>query len=59
MASAKDIRALAQEELDKEKQEKAKARMKVLLRQLDDARIIVANFERELDELEQELANGL
>lgn len=51
----KKIREEAQAEVDKERAEKAKARIKDKLKALEQAKQVVKNLERELIDLEDEL----
>lgn len=51
----KKIREEAEAEFEKERGEKAKQRLKIKLKELDTARQVVKNLERELEDLEDEL----
>jgi predicted nucleic acid-binding Zn-ribbon protein len=52
------IREQAANELAKEKAEKAKEAIKAKLRALDGAKAVVANIEREIQDLEQQISDG-
>lgn len=52
---SKSIKELAKEEIFKEKQEKAVKELKKKYRELYDAKCIVKNIEREIEDIEQEL----
>lgn len=51
-------REIAEAEIAKEKAEKAVELLKEKFRQLDKAKTIVANIEREIEDLEQQIEDG-
>jgi hypothetical protein len=51
------LRSEAQKELDEEFESKAKEKMKIKLRDLRNAQKLVANLQRELEDLQLELAD--
>ena len=51
------VKAEAQKELDEERNGEAKKRMKAKLRELKTAEQVVANIKREIEDLEEELAD--
>lgn len=56
MVNFKDVKEAAIQEVDKEKMDEAKNRYKIKLKQLEDARKVVRNVEREIEDLEDELS---
>lgn len=54
-----DVRKEAEKEIRAERLKTAKVKLKSKLQQISDAETILANLNRELDELEHELAAGL
>jgi len=58
MLDMKKIKEDATAELIKEREENAKKRIKAKLRDLDNARIVVANLEREVEDLYAAIADG-
>ena len=55
----KEIRRQAKEELEKEQLEEAKKRFKTLYSQLVNAKKVVANLEREIEDLEDKYKSEL
>jgi len=55
----KTPREIAEAELKEERQKAAVAKMKTKLRELENARVILENLEREVEELEAEIEAGL
>jgi len=55
---AASIREQAQAELEEEQAKSAKKKMVGKLRELNHARTVVANIEREIDDLEEAIAQG-
>lgn len=55
----KTARKEAEKEIRDERLKEAKGKLKSKLQALADARLIVSNLERELNELEHELAEGI
>lgn len=55
----KTPREIAEAELKEERQKAAVAKMKTKLRELENARVILKNLEREVEELEAEIEAGL
>ncbi len=49
----------AQKEIRDERLKEAKGKLKKKLQDLSDAKLVVSNLERELEELEHELAAGI
>jgi uncharacterized membrane protein len=58
MIDIKAVKDQAVKEVTEEKQKKAVAALKGKMRQLEDARQIVRNIEREIEDLEASLADG-
>lgn len=56
VVNLKEIADEAREELAEERRDQAKRKIKAKLRQIQDARLIVSNLERELEDLYAELA---
>lgn len=62
MAQTLDTKAVlkeAREEIRAEKLKAAKKKFKEKLGQIENAKVVLANLERELDELEHEISAGL
>jgi hypothetical protein len=58
MIDIKSVKEQAVKEVTEEKQKKAVAALKGKMRQLEDARQIARNIEREIEDLEASLADG-
>lgn len=58
MFDIKSVTSEARAEIAKEKAEKAKKALIAKLRQLDSAESVVANIEREIQDLEASIADG-
>lgn len=56
--STKSIREQVEEELKAERSESAKLALKIKLRELDRAKAIVANIERQIADLEASINDG-
>lgn len=56
--STKSVREQAEEELKAERSESAKEALKIKLRELDRAKAIVANIERQIADLEASIDDG-
>jgi hypothetical protein len=54
----KSVKEEALEEIREEKVEEAKKKLKVKMREVDNARIIYENLQRELDDLMKEIEDG-
>lgn len=54
----KQAKLAAENELKQERQEEAKKQIKQKLRQIEDAKTVLANFERELEDLMFEIEDG-
>jgi len=54
--SIEEIKAEAVKEFNEEKAKEAKGRIKTKLKELDKAKKVVTNIERELEDLEDELS---
>lgn len=59
MIDIKNVQEEATKEIQKEKTEKAKDQIKSKMRELDKAKTIVRNIERELQELYAEIGAGI
>jgi len=57
--NGKTARQIAQAELTAETSKKNVGRYKQLLKQIQDTKAILANFQRELEELDAEVESGL
>lgn len=55
---AKEIKLQAQKELREEKETEARKKFAVKLRELEKAKQIIKNIEREIEDLEDELTHG-
>lgn len=56
--STKSVREQAEEELKAERSKSAKEALKIKLRELDRAKAIVANIERQIADLEESIGDG-
>ena len=52
------VRELAEKELKEEREKEAKSKVKSKMKELETAKIVVSNIERELEDLYAELAQG-
>lgn len=57
VADAKSLREQAEEEVAQEKAKAAKEKIKIKLKELDKAKLIVRNIERELEDLMVEVSS--
>ena len=58
MADINTLKQEAQEEINEENNKKAKKAIKRKLREISDAKVIVANLERELEDIEASIVDG-